>query len=302
MFARADRTFLNDANRGRHSCQPPANCNEPQSPPPTAYNPPSAGPRGPRGSTRRFLFSKSQRRGPGHEDQCKNVPGPGAYQPAPPTTFRPIAHVPRQPPTERRRLEQEHLADAGVPGPEVRLAQHSALFTVSRVPRLLNMIDGVNSPHTLKQYSCQRSARPGPADYEMPPLWHSPQTARTESRRGLSPRAVMPRAGRTSSAGASESPGPSHYEPVAPSSPCRLGTLERTPRGVEKLPTTEAPGPGAYYVPATGFGQLRMQVPQASRQIGRMFCGVDLKKARKLPGPASYHPIHDNMVRQPYTV
>eukprot|EP01062_Namystynia_karyoxenos_P006955 TRINITY_DN12433_c0_g1_i2.p1 TRINITY_DN12433_c0_g1~~TRINITY_DN12433_c0_g1_i2.p1 ORF type:complete len:334 (+),score=76.79 TRINITY_DN12433_c0_g1_i2:80-1003(+) len=307
MFARADRTLLNDANRSRFSHAPPAFCNEPLSPGPTAYHPPPG--RKPGRSTRRFIFPKGDRKPLNHAEVRKDVPGPGAYEPHPPTAFRPAAFTPRQHAAERRREEVDALSSAGVSCPDVPVAQHNSLFSVSRVPRLLNMIDGVNHPHTLREYSEQRTARPGPADYELPPLWHGACTARAGSHRsGASPRAVVPRTGRRPDENLDlnkfdpDAPGPLSYAAQDPPPRPKLGTLRRAPRDLQRSDETFTPGPGSYATPPHSPGRLRMQIPQAPRQLGHVVCGVDLKRCRKLPGPSSYHPIHDDIVRQPYTV
>jgi len=312
MFSRADRTFLNDANRARFSHQPPPAENEPSSPGPFAYNP-SAGRRGGR-STKRYLFLKEVRKHISADEQRRTGAGvgPGSYTTDLPTS--PKAAAP--PAAERRKKEAEKLSEAGLNMGSENAVKHQALFSVSRVPRLLNMLSGENEPHSLREYVTQRTARPGPAHYDLPSLWYEPTSARSEPTRGhragCGPRAVIPKSGRRSNHNVDgrvldpDSPGPEEYVPIVPAPPPRWGTILRSPRDVEKLPETQVPGPGTYQhlpqPPGGSKGKLSMQIPQAPRNLDRVVCGMDLKKQRKLPGPASYHPIHNNIVRQPYTV
>eukprot|EP00756_Hemistasia_phaeocysticola_P004886 Hpha_TRINITY_DN13060_c0_g1::TRINITY_DN13060_c0_g1_i1::g.69159::m.69159 len=316
MFARADRTFLNDANRARFSHQPPPSCNEPLSPGPTAYHP-QGGRRGAR-TTRRFLFLREARKHISADELHKNVPGPGAYrQDTAATSHIPSPPAERQYNADRRRKELEKMSEAGITIGSDSGFQHPTLFSVSRVPRFLNMISGENEPHTLREYVTQRTARPGPSHYELPSLWHQPSSARSapcgSHRRGCGPRAMIPpKSGRKANENVDgrmldpESPGPNEYEPMVPAPPPKWGTIQRSPRDIEKLPESNVPGPGTYDIstrsPRGQKGRLSMQIPQAPRNLDRVVCGVDLKRQRKLPGPASYHPIHDNIVRQPYTV
>ena len=121
-------------------------------------------------------------------------------------------------------------------------------------------------------------------------------------------------------------PAPGAYDPQPPSRP-RGGLISRLPRGLDQQPGSgvgggvgggggggagggggggggkgATPGPGHYSAPPLPSKKLPVQIPATPRNLNHIVCGTDLRRMRRLPGPASYHPIYQNIVKQDYTV
>lgn len=317
MWSKAERTLLNDANRARFTRSPPPFSNLADSPGPAAYHPP-LGAR----TTHRYCFLKSARPDLIQEQVKASVPGPGSYAVSAGWAQGPPAAQGGTGKSERDRAAAAaaHEERAGVErGPASPLTPggsplHARAFTVGRQPRYCNMINGANSP-TLKEYVEERHARPSPDQYEDTALQlrrrpQQPLVLKSGRQRGPDGCWRENLDGRRFSAIA-KAPGPSSYSPPRggrlPAAPCG-GSMSRGTRddSASRCSSPAAPPVGTYQHTARPREQakLPMRIPgrAGDRPLERFSGNTDLKKQRSLPGPASYHPIYNDIVRRPYTM
>ena len=266
MFTKSERIFLNDPNAKRFNGSCITNTVETPCPGPTSYNPlpPTAR------TTRKHTFLRDHRR-PLNEIELKNdVPGPGWY------------------------------ASGNAPHTERKADQGNSEYVFGSVrKRQLNMIN-INNSHSLKEYDEVKNGKPGPANYSIPSLFQNTTERRSAVMKGPGRKDEENLDGRAFGL-ISQLPAPGAYESLTPRPP-KGGTMSSLPRGLEdKIREDPNPGPGQYSLDPPQ-SRLRVRISCTPRNLGQVVCGTDLRKQRRYPGPASYHPIHDNIVKQDYTV